>query len=100
MYEIGVETYYKQLKNIYTYSDGADYLSANNTWENNVESGKGKSYGIEISINKNNLMAINYPLKSIEKYSSRNCTKRQCIFLEEYKKKMIKSGNKKQSLPN
>jgi len=52
MYELNIETYYKTLHQIYTYKEGVDLLSANNTWENNIEMGNGKSYGVEFMFRK------------------------------------------------
>ncbi|KPK82659.1 MAG: hypothetical protein AMS27_14385 [Bacteroides sp. SM23_62_1] len=52
IYKLNIEGYYKSLHQIYEYSEGTDYLAANNTWENNIEMGSGRSYGIEFMLGK------------------------------------------------
>ena len=51
-YELDIEGYYKSLHQLYVYREGVDYLSANNTWESNIELGNGESYGIEFMLRK------------------------------------------------
>jgi outer membrane receptor protein involved in Fe transport len=51
-YKFTLESYYKTLHQIYAYRSGADYLSANNAWEESIEMGSGQSYGLEIMANK------------------------------------------------
>lgn len=51
-YEISLESYYKQFKNIIDYKVGANLL-LNKTIETEVLQGPGKSYGIEFLIKKN-----------------------------------------------
>jgi len=50
--ELSVEGYYKKVKNILEYKDGADLL-LNETLETEIISAKGKSYGLEILLKKN-----------------------------------------------
>ena len=50
--KFNVESYYKSMNHIYAYMEGADYLSANNSWENSIEIGKGSSYGIELMLSR------------------------------------------------
>ena len=50
-YEASVETYYKDLKNIIDYKDGAQ-LVMNEHLETDVLNGKGKAYGIELMLQK------------------------------------------------
>lgn len=51
-YEISVEGYYKQMKNVIEYAEGASYLNATSNWEDKVEIGKGWSYGAEFFLQK------------------------------------------------
>lgn len=51
-YEISVEGYYKHMKNIIDYKEGASYLNANSNWEDKVEIGYGWSYGTELFIQR------------------------------------------------
>lgn len=51
-YEISVEGYYKSMKNVLEYAEGASYLNATSNWEDKVEIGKGSSYGAEFFIQK------------------------------------------------
>jgi outer membrane cobalamin receptor len=52
MYEYSIEGYYKPMKNLIEYKEGASFISLNNSWENKVESGKGWGKGLEFLINK------------------------------------------------
>lgn len=51
-YEISVEGYYKDMKNIIEYKDGTSFINANQSWEDKVEMGHGWSYGAEFFIQK------------------------------------------------
>ncbi|MEO8404852.1 MAG: TonB-dependent receptor [Chitinophagaceae bacterium] len=51
-YEISLEGYYKSMKNVIEYAEGASYLNATSNWEDKVEIGKGKSYGMELFLQK------------------------------------------------
>lgn len=51
-YEISLEGYYKSMKNVIEYAEGASYLNATSNWEDKVETGKGWSYGAEFFIQK------------------------------------------------
>lgn len=51
-YEVSVEAYYKSMKNVIEYSEGASFLNTFDNWEQMVESGKGKSYGAEFFVQK------------------------------------------------
>ncbi|MFC2113056.1 carboxypeptidase-like regulatory domain-containing protein [Bacteroidota bacterium] len=51
-YRFNVEGYYKTMHQIYAYREGADYLAADNSWEDNIETGKGSSYGMEFMLSK------------------------------------------------
>lgn len=50
--ELSVEGYYKSLKNLISYKEGASFLYTNNDWESKVTLGEGRSYGVEVFINK------------------------------------------------
>nr|MDA3930352.1 TonB-dependent receptor [Prolixibacteraceae bacterium] len=47
-----VEGYYKSIKNLIEYKEGASYLDQISSWENKVEKGIGWSYGGEIMLEK------------------------------------------------
>jgi outer membrane receptor for ferrienterochelin and colicin len=51
-YEISLEGYYKTMKNVIEYAEGASFLNATSNWEDKVEIGKGTSYGGEFFIQK------------------------------------------------
>ncbi len=51
-FEISVEGYYKSMDNLIEYKDGAGFLDIDSEWENKVEFGKGKSYGVELFVQK------------------------------------------------
>lgn len=50
--EVSVETYYKKMKGIIEYIEGANFLNTTLDWEDKVEKGKGESYGAELFIQK------------------------------------------------
>lgn len=51
-YEFSVEGYYKHMKDIIDYLDGANFIGGNNDWEAKVAQGKGWSYGVEVFLQK------------------------------------------------
>ncbi|MFK8007590.1 MAG: carboxypeptidase-like regulatory domain-containing protein [Saprospiraceae bacterium] len=51
-YEVEIEGYYKDMKNIIDYKEGASFLLTTGDWENKVERGSGESYGAEFFIQK------------------------------------------------
>jgi len=51
-FEINIEGYYKNMNNLIEYKEGASYIDTSSTWENKIETGIGKSYGIEFFLNK------------------------------------------------
>ncbi len=51
-YEISVEGYYKKMKNLIEYKDGASFLGNADNWQTKVETGQGWSYGGEIMFEK------------------------------------------------
>jgi hypothetical protein len=51
-FEISVEGYYKTLKNVLEYKDGAGFVSNTTNWQEKVVLGKGNSYGMELFVQK------------------------------------------------
>ena len=51
-YEVSVEGYYKEMSNLIEYKDGASFTSVNEDWQDKVEIGNGRSYGIELFAQK------------------------------------------------
>ncbi len=51
-WEFSAETYYKDMRNIIEYKDGATFLGTSHNWEEKVEMGHGRSYGIELMAQK------------------------------------------------
>jgi hypothetical protein len=51
MYELSVETYYKNFQDLVDYEDGAELLF-NRSVETELLSGKGRAYGLELMLNK------------------------------------------------
>jgi hypothetical protein len=58
-YDVTLEGYYKEMTNVLGYREGASFFSFENegdeqvSWEDNVTSGKGWSYGVELLFRKN-----------------------------------------------
>jgi len=50
-YEVSIEGYYKEMKNLIAYEDGASLFSLD-PWESQVTQGEGKSYGAEFFLQK------------------------------------------------
>ncbi len=51
-YEFSLEGYYKKMKGLIEYKDGASYIDIENDWQTKVESGDGESYGAEFFAQK------------------------------------------------
>ena len=51
-FEFTLEGYYKNMKNVIEYAEGASYLNATSNWEDKVETGRGWSYGAEFFLQK------------------------------------------------
>jgi outer membrane receptor for ferrienterochelin and colicin len=51
-WEFSVEGYYKYMQNILEYKDGASVIVSDKSWEDKVEMGIGRAYGLEIFIQK------------------------------------------------
>ncbi len=52
IFDISVEAYYKSLSNLVEYKEGTSLFKGNESFENYIETGKGKAYGIEFMIKK------------------------------------------------
>ncbi|MCD7935947.1 MAG: TonB-dependent receptor [Tannerellaceae bacterium] len=68
--EFTVEGYYKGMKNVVEYKDGASFVGGSGNWENKVEAGDGRAYGIEFSVQKklgNTTGWISYTLAKTER---------------------------------
>lgn len=54
-YTLGLEGYYKTMKNVTRFNEGAAFLSGrDHNWENNVSVGEGEAYGSELMFRKEN----------------------------------------------
>ncbi len=51
-YEFSVEGYYKKMKGLIEYKDGANYLNIEGDWQTKVDIGEGQSYGAEFFVQK------------------------------------------------
>ena len=52
-FEISMEAYYKKMKNVLSYQEGASFLlGLDNNWENKVVQGLGEAYGLELFVQK------------------------------------------------
>ncbi|MBI9035168.1 MAG: TonB-dependent receptor [Bacteroidales bacterium] len=47
-----IEAYYKSMDNVLEYKEGASYLSLKDNWEQKIEQGDGRSYGLELLLKK------------------------------------------------
>lgn len=51
--DISLEGYYKKMKNLIEYNEGASFHTAGEKWDNIIAIGNGKSYGLELHLQKN-----------------------------------------------
>lgn len=51
-YRLSIEGYYKTMNNLIEYKDGASFMGMNTDWEDQVEMGRGWSYGGELFFEK------------------------------------------------
>jgi outer membrane receptor for ferrienterochelin and colicin len=49
---LSFEAYHKDMKNVIEYKDGISYTGVSAGWENKVEAGIGRAYGVEFSLEK------------------------------------------------
>lgn len=50
--ELSTELYYKDMQGVIEYEDGASFLNTTTDWQDKVVAGEGRSYGIEILLQK------------------------------------------------
>lgn len=50
--ELSVEAYYKDMQGVIEYQDGASFLNTTEDWQEKVTSGEGRSYGVELLLQK------------------------------------------------
>ena len=51
-WSISAEVYAKNMNHLIDYKEGASFFTDQRSWENMVETGKGKAYGLELSLKK------------------------------------------------
>ena len=51
-YYVSTEAYYKDMRNLIEYKEGASFFSNTGNWESLVETGRGWSYGLEVLLEK------------------------------------------------
>lgn len=51
-YEVTLEGYYKKMRGLIEYKDGASYVNVESDWQDKVETGSGESYGAELFLQK------------------------------------------------
>jgi outer membrane receptor protein involved in Fe transport len=51
-YELSLEGYYKRMKNVIEYKEGASVFDVHNRWEDKVLQGEGRGYGVELFAQK------------------------------------------------
>ena len=51
-YEISIEGYYKEMKNLIEYKDGASFFGSSENWDKKIEIGNGYAYGVELFLQK------------------------------------------------
>lgn len=51
-WEFSIEGYYKDMYNVLEYKDGESFLGSSHNWEDKVEMGKGRSFGVEFMAQK------------------------------------------------
>lgn len=50
--ELSAEVYYKDMQGVIEYQDGASFLNTTSDWQDKVVSGEGRSYGMEVLLQK------------------------------------------------
>lgn len=51
-YYLSAEAFLKNMNNLIEYSEGASYINNQSDWQNKIETGTGKAYGVELSAKK------------------------------------------------
>lgn len=70
-WEIGAETWWKEMYDVIDIIDGASFFGNSKAWETKVTSGRGRSYGIEFYANKTagrTTGAVNYTLGKSQRW--------------------------------
>ena len=52
-YSLVTEAYFKRMKGVLAYLDGASFVETSQSWQSKIESGRGTAYGVEIFLQKN-----------------------------------------------
>lgn len=63
-WNVAVEAYYKSMKNLVNYSEGANFLD---DWEQNITVGSGRAYGVDVMVRKNTRFIDGYIAYSLAK---------------------------------
>lgn len=50
--EFSAEAYYKEMKNVISYKEGANFFNIEENWEDKITQGNGTSYGLELLLQK------------------------------------------------
>ena len=50
--DLSIESYYKTMDNLIAYKEGASFLGINEDWQDKIEFGEGRSYGVELFMHK------------------------------------------------
>lgn len=51
-FEVSLEGYYKKMKNVLSYREGAEFVGLENDWQDKVVQGDGEAYGLEFFVQK------------------------------------------------
>lgn len=51
-WEFSAEVYYKDMRHLLEYRDGASYFGVTSNWESKIESGRGHAYGVEVMLQR------------------------------------------------
>ncbi len=51
-WEFSVEGYYKDMRNVLEYKDASRFIGSSSSWEEKVEMGKGRSFGVEFMVQR------------------------------------------------
>ncbi|MDR2969872.1 MAG: TonB-dependent receptor [Tannerellaceae bacterium] len=52
LFDLSIDGYYKDMNNLIEYTDGASFAGSSSGWEDKVEAGIGRSYGVEIALER------------------------------------------------
>lgn len=51
-WELSAETYYKDMRNVIEYVDGTQFFGSSTNWEDKVDMGRGRAYGLELMLER------------------------------------------------